>query len=111
VADRAVTTTLRLWLRLPLVARIGVVYLLARVVTTVLFLIVAEFSTVASRFGPAPTLVDFVLGWDAQWYWYVAYFGYPTVLPVSETGLVEQNAWAFMPLYPAFAELVGVPLG
>lgn len=55
--------------------------------------------------------MDFVLGWDAQWYWLIAAQGYPVELPLTSTGEIAQNAWAFMPLYPFFAQLVGIPFG
>jgi hypothetical protein len=38
--------------------------------------------------------------WDGQWYAEIARNGYPSDLP-TENGVVQQNAWAYYPLYPA----------
>ena len=83
------------------------IYLASRVVTTLFMLGAAALSTAASRHGLSPSLGDLFLGWDAQWYWLIAEQGYPTHLPVSDTGQVEQNAWAFMPVYSVLAKIVG----
>jgi Gpi18-like mannosyltransferase len=92
-------------------ARVGLIYLAARVVTTGFLLIAAELSGFESRFGPEPGLADLVLGWDARWYWLVAETGYPSELPLSDTGAVAENAWAFMPVYAYLAKIVAVPFG
>ncbi|WP_245570308.1 mannosyltransferase family protein [Microbacterium luticocti] len=99
----------RSWHRLPAAVRIGVLYLAARVVTTAMFALASALSTPESRFGAAPGVGTLLMGWDAQWYWYIAVHGYPTRLPVDATGAVQQNGWAFMPLYPYLARLLGGP--
>ncbi|AGW40783.1 hypothetical protein O159_05960 [Leifsonia xyli subsp. cynodontis DSM 46306] len=38
--------------------------------------------------------------WDASFYRRIADGGYPHTLPVDSSGDVEQNPWAFLPLYP-----------
>lgn len=53
----------------------------------------------------------YVLAWDAQWYQRIAVDGYPTALPLTDVGEVAHNAWAFMPLYPWLATVVGAVLG
>ncbi|MFC8193234.1 hypothetical protein ACFUMH_16385 [Cellulomonas sp. NPDC057328] len=40
------------------------------------------------------------LFYDGSWYKQVAEEGYPATLPRGEDGLVQQNAWAFFPLFP-----------
>ncbi len=50
-------------------------------------------------------------GWDAQWYWYIAVYGYPTTLPLGPDGHVTQNSWAFLPLYAWVSQVVGLPFG
>ena len=40
---------------------------------------------------------------DGSWYRNVAENGYPAELPRGEDGLVQQNAWAFFPLFPMLA--------
>lgn len=91
--------------------RIGLIYLAARVVTTAFLFIAAELSGFGSRFGPDARLGDLVLGWDAQWYWFVAEAGYPTELPLTDSGAIAENQWAFMPVFPYLAKLVGLPFG
>lgn len=93
------------------VLRIALVYLSARLVTTGFFLLAANLAGPASRFGEHATLGDLSMGWDAQWYWLVAESGYPSELPRSDDGVVEQNAWAFMPLYPYLAKALSLPFG
>jgi hypothetical protein len=97
--------------RLPVAVRIGVLYGLARVVTTGFFLIAAALAPPTSRFGLEPGLGSFAAGWDAWWYWFVASYGYPTQLPLTDSGLVAENAWAFMPVYAYLAAGLGILLG
>ncbi|MFT3799523.1 hypothetical protein [Microbacterium sp.] len=51
------------------------------------------------------------MGWDGQWYWVVGVDGYPADLPVDDAGNVTQNAWAFMPLYPALSRALATVFG
>ncbi|MCI1020214.1 hypothetical protein HWD99_16430 [Microbacterium sp. C5A9] len=101
----------RRWAQLPLPLRIALIYLAARAVTTGLMIAAAAQSTTLSRFGAEPGLVDFVLGWDAQWYWLVAEEGYPSRLPLTASGEVAENAWAFMPVFAYAAKLLGLLFG
>lgn len=96
---------------MPPIARIAMIYLLGRVVTTGLLQLAAALSGPGSRFGADADLGSFVLGWDAQWYWLVAWAGYPQTLPLTESGQVAENAWAFMPVYAYAAQAVGLPFG
>lgn len=104
-------TTARRWAQMPLPLRIAVVYLLARLVTTGFFLLAASASTSLSRFGADAGLADFVLGWDAQWYWLVAESGYPSTLELTDAGTVVENQWAFMPVFAYAAKAIGFPFG
>jgi hypothetical protein len=112
VADGRLTRTrlrdVRAW---PAPVRVAAIYLVARLVTTGIMLLVAEASPPGSRYGPDPSLVDYILGWDAQWYWSVAGNGYPTDLPLTAAGEVAENEWAFLPLYAWLAALIGRVLG
>lgn len=96
---------------LPVPVRIGILYVLARLVTTAFFLLAAELAPMESRFGEHADLGTFAVGWDAWWYWFVAGYGYPSELPLTDSGLVAENAWAFMPLYAYLAQGVGLVLG
>jgi hypothetical protein len=40
------------------------------------------------------------LFWDGSWYKAIAEDGYPATLPLDAQGVVQQNAWAFFPLFP-----------
>lgn len=106
MADRALTV--RGWVRLPVAVRIAIIFLVARLITTGFLLLAASLSTAASRFGADAGIGDFVLGWDAQWYWLVAESGYPNELPRTESGDVAENAWAFMPVFAYLAKVVGL---
>lgn len=92
-------------------ARIAIVYVAARLVTTGFFLLASALSGPGSRYGLAPSLGELSLGWDAQWYWLAAVSGYPSDLPITTTGHVAENAWAFMPLYAYLAAGLGILLG
>ncbi|MGP3536156.1 hypothetical protein ACTU3I_15275 [Microbacterium sp. RD1] len=97
--------------RLPAPVAIGLVYVAARLVTTVFLLVAADLSEAGSRFGADATIGDLALGWDAQWYWFVAVNGYPAELPLTASGQVAENQWAFMPVYAYLAAAVGAVLG
>ncbi|RLK49084.1 hypothetical protein [Microbacterium telephonicum] len=97
--------------RMPIAARIALIYVAARIVTTVFLVIAAELSTPASRFGGDANIGNFVLGWDAQWYQFIAEYGYPAELPRDDAGVVTTNQWAFMPLFPVLAKILGLPFG
>ena len=101
----------RRWSQLPVIARIAVVYVLGRVVTTAFLVLAADISGPGSRFGADASISSFIVGWDAQWYWLVAWEGYPQTLPLTESGQVAENAWAFMPVYAYAAQVVGLPFG
>lgn len=110
MAQRALTIARR-WARTPLPLRIALIYLAARVVTTVFFVLAASASTSLSRFGADAGLADFVVGWDAQWYWMVAEYGYPSTLELTAAGTVAENQWAFMPFFAYAAKAVGWVFG
>ncbi|WP_341956967.1 hypothetical protein [Microbacterium sp. LWH13-1.2] len=110
MAQLALTVTRR-WASAPLPLRIALVYLTARAVTTALMIAAALQSTSLSRFGADPGLADFIVAWDAQWYWLVAEEGYPSDLPLTESGDVAENAWAFMPVFAFAAKGVGFLFG
>lgn len=70
-------------------------------------MLAAAQSSPLSRFGADATVREYVVGWDAQWYWWIAENGYPAELPRTESGAVAENAWAFMPVYAFVAKAVG----
>jgi hypothetical protein len=111
VADGILTERTRTLGRAPVAVRVAIVYLLARAITTAFLLIAAQLAVPGSRFGEDATIGSFVMGWDSEWYSFIAGYGYPSELPRGDDGLVTTNQWAFMPLYPVLAKLLGLPLG
>jgi hypothetical protein len=93
----------------PAWAQVITVYLLSRVVATV----VIELVAVAGQ-NPAgvrdlhPGYGDLAVVWDGQWYEQIADQGYPQGLPLTPTGRVDYNSWAFFPLFPAVVRAVMV---
>ena len=96
MADRRLTGAAT-WLR------VLVVYALARVATTLLIALSSALAPAEGRHGQDPSMLDYIAGWDAAWYREIALNGYPSELPVDASGNVQQNAWAFMPIYPWLA--------
>jgi hypothetical protein len=47
-----------------------------------------------------PTFFTFSGSWDGAYYGQIVEQGYPTSLPLDSDGSVQQNPWAFLPLYP-----------
>lgn len=111
MAELTVATDGRARLRLRIAVRIGILYLAARVVTTAFLLAAAAMSGPESRFGADATIGDFVTAWDGQWYWLVAENHYPAELPLSASGQIAQNQWAFMPIYAYLSAAVGSLFG
>lgn len=97
--------------RMPITVRVAVIYLGARLLTTGFLLVAAVMSGAGSRFGEGATIGSFIVGWDAQWYWFAAENGYPSELPLTDTGGVAENQWAFMPLFAYAAKVLGLVLG
>lgn len=91
---------------LPVWARVLVVYLVARIVTTLLIALSSALAPEDGRHGPDPTMLDYISAWDAAWYREIALNGYPDEIPVDGSGHAQQNAWAFMPVYPWLARML-----
>jgi hypothetical protein len=62
-------------------------------------LIAAAFMAAASS-AHKSGYSNLATAWDGGWYRLIASQGYPSSLPISPDGQVEQNAWAFSPVYP-----------
>ncbi|MBN9238444.1 MAG: hypothetical protein J0J03_02090 [Leifsonia sp.] len=56
--------------------------------------------------GANPGYFDFASIWDGHWYYIISVVGYPSELPHTDDGHVGENAWAFMPAYPAVVRLL-----
>ena len=80
--------------------RVLAVYAATRVLTLLLFLITAATQGDNYWTKANPAYFDFLNIWDVEWYGKIYAHGYPIVLPLSDTGAVQQNEWAFMPGFP-----------
>jgi hypothetical protein len=113
VTDLRVGSVADLWRRIPWWAQALLVFGAARVVTTGIMLVIAAGQPANAWTGPSPGYADFASIWDGHWYHIIAESGYPSVLPRTEDGHVGENAWAFMPVYPAVVRvlmlLTGLP--
>jgi len=91
----------------PLWVRAALVYLVLRAVSGVLLALAArEQVWFPGVTGPREGHVDLAVSWDAMWYERIATDGYPDVLPVGPDGRVQQNPWAFYPLFPAVVRAI-----
>ena len=76
------------------------IWLASRAVTTAILVFFAAFERRTNWAGPHPSYLQFAQFWDSGWYHQIALHGYPSVPPVTSTGAVQENAWAFYPAYP-----------
>ena len=88
------------WRLLPWWARVLGVFALSRVVSTALLVSFAQRQGANAWTLASPDYASFASIWDGHWYYIIAAVGYPSTLPLTETGHVGENAWAFMPAYP-----------
>ncbi|MFD0045201.1 hypothetical protein [Pseudarthrobacter scleromae] len=99
VAGRA-GTALRGW---PWWLQVTAVYVAARLVSACIFMAAALHQGPNPWFPAKPDYWNFINIWDARWYAQVIAGGYPSVLPTDAAGSVQENTWAFYPLFPALA--------
>ena len=87
--------------------QVVVVYAITRIVTAVMLAVVAPTQAPAGMTGGTTVgYFGFTRLWDGEWYDRVATDGYPAVLPRDAVGSVQQNPWAFYPLFPMLCRLV-----
>lgn len=77
-----------------------VIFLASRVVTTALLLAYAAAQPANPWTEASPGYFEFAKLWDGHWYYIISVLGYPSELPLTESGEVGESAWAFMPAYP-----------
>ncbi|MEO8261770.1 MAG: hypothetical protein ABI566_04300 [Pseudolysinimonas sp.] len=90
-----------LWNAAPWWQRVLAIFVGSRIVTTIIFATFAALQPLSYRTGASPDYFTFAALWDGQWYWLISQQGYPATLPMNELGQVTENAWAFLPGYPA----------
>lgn len=100
--------------RLPVWVPALAVHLAARLVSALVLVAVARDQAANLWTPAAPSYAEYVGGmWDAAWYREIAEQGYPDGLPRGPDGEVQQNAWAFFPLFPLLVRgltaLTGLP--
>ncbi|MDF1479519.1 mannosyltransferase family protein [Leifsonia sp. H3M29-4] len=106
-AARRLSTAVRVRYRLtPWWLKVMAVFAVSRVVTTSILLFYAARQESNAWTGANPDYFDFAKMWDGHWYYIIAVAGYPTELPVTDDGYVGENAWAFMPAFPAIVRLL-----
>lgn len=112
MADRRLSTALRVRYRLtPWWAKVLVIFVASRVVSTIILLAYAARQEPNPWTGAAPGYFDFATMWDAHWYSIIAVAGYPSELPLTEDGHVGESAWAFMPAFPTLVRVLMVITG
>jgi hypothetical protein len=87
-------------------AYVVIAYAVCRLVSGILLAIVATRQVPTGWTGPDVSYLTFTAQWDGQWYLHIAEQGYPKRLPVDINGLVQQNAWAFYPLFPFLSRVL-----
>lgn len=93
-------TAVRGW---PWWLQVTAIYAAARLVSACIFMAAALHQGPNPWFPPKPDYWNFINIWDARWYAQVMAGGYPSVLPTDAAGNVQENTWAFYPLFPALA--------
>jgi hypothetical protein len=97
--------------RWPRWLQVTLVWVAARLLSFAIFAAVALHQG-TSPWGPAkPDYLHFIAIWDSTWYRSIADGGYPAVLPRDANGVVEQNQWAFYPLYPLLVRAISTVTG
>lgn len=83
------------------------VWLASRVFTTAVMLVLSALQGATKHTQAGEGFLLFSNHWDAGWYRTIAEHGYPNRLPLDASGNVDQNAWAFMPVFPYLVRLLG----
>ncbi|MGN7147895.1 hypothetical protein ACTHQ6_02725 [Arthrobacter sp. SAFR-179] len=83
--------------------QVTALYCGTRLVTACVFMAAALHQGFSPWFPAKPDYWNFINIWDARWYAQVITHGYPSVLPTNTAGTVQENTWAFYPLFPALA--------
>ena len=95
--------------RWPWWLQVSALYVAARLASACIFMAAALQQGTNPWFPAKPDYWNFINIWDARWYGEVITNGYPAALPVDAAGNVQENAWAFYPLFPFLGRaLVGL---
>lgn len=92
--------------RWPWWLQVGGLYIAARLVSACIFMAAALHQGVNPWFPAKPDYWNFINIWDARWYGEALQHGYPAELPTDAAGNVQENAWAFYPLFPLLGRIL-----
>ncbi|AXJ11993.1 glycosyltransferase family 39 protein [Arthrobacter sp. PM3] len=92
--------------RWPWWVQVSGLYIAARLVSACIFMAAALHQGVNPWFPAKPDYWNFINIWDARWYAEALQHGYPALLPTSAEGIVQENAWAFYPLFPMLGRVL-----
>jgi len=90
------------------------IFAVTRIIDAIMLIVMARHQVPdpvvqVSPLGPygvaQPSYLEVIANWDGQWYREIATHGYPGELPMVD-GKVEQNVWAYYPLYPGLIRIV-----
>jgi hypothetical protein len=99
--------------RVPSWLWVVLIWVASRAFTTVVLVVFARSEGRTFWAGPNPNYFQLAEFWDSGWYHQIALSGYPSVLPLSASGQVRDNSWAFLPAYPelvrALTAVSGIP--
>lgn len=56
--------------------------------------------------GESVGYLDMTRIWDGDWYYRIVEEGYPRELPTNDQGELQQNQWAFYPLFPMLVRVL-----
>ncbi len=87
------------------------IFAVSRVVTTTIMLDFAAAQAQNAWTSSHPDYFAFASLWDSHWYYIVSVTGYPSTLPLTDDGHIAENAWAFLPAYPWFVNVMQHLLG
>ncbi|HJV97569.1 MAG TPA: hypothetical protein VJ617_00505 [Arthrobacter sp.] len=97
--------------RWPWWLQVSVLYVAARLASACIFMAAALQQGTNPWFPARPDYWNFINIWDARWYGEIISNGYPAVLPVDAAGNVQENAWAFYPLFPLMGRALSAVTG
>lgn len=87
------------------------IYAFSRLVDYLIIGRVARFQAPSAWSKADPGYSGILSLWDGDWYRKIAETGYPSTLPVDAAGAVQQNEWAFYPMFPMTVRVVMRVLG
>lgn len=88
---------------LPAWLSVLLIYGISRVWGYVVFAVVGQ-QQLRGPWGEHLDYLSFISIWDAGWYEQIALNGYPSELPINAMGAVQQNQWAFYPIFPLLSQ-------